>query len=793
MTFNNCLRACWHFVLPKSARDVIYRLRRRLAFFLVPGSTFNPPLSVVQIAIPASMPRSAPNPSRKSISILFRKAPLGTQLLAHRSEESVIDEPSREGLIPYEVAGRKRLATCSGVSWFMDRYLAVVNLYGCHLRIYKLEETKNIGEKQLKLRLLHQLSEGMHFPEDVAVSKNGNMLAVTHSLAEIKGISFHKIDSRTKEPAAAFERLRSEYTCHGVQFAPDSGHAAFTTVDGPGTVEVIDITLSPLRTASVLENRYPHLRPKIVSFTEDGKYAAIVYSPVINPISVSGSATGLLEIHRYYAESGTIEKACEVSLKDGGSMLSCLESAVFLPKSHAQTYRLLASNQANDVVIEVLFDPQRRSLEISGRQLPGLSFPHGIDISEDGELFAVANYGDDTVRIFQIAAEIHTHIEDARTHVLLCGHSASDRLFGAERSLVDLAAALSSLGYRISCLLPHDCFSYTAELAKHVDLVLHLPFEWWNHPRPFDEDNVGRIENFIRRESIDIVHVNSTVVPDALLAARRAGVPGILHVRELLEEDAELAQLLGCDGDGAIGHLAREADFFIANSEASQRQFKAEGHSFCLYNTVDLRRFEIPGISLEGKLKIGMLSNNTQRKGIADFIGLAIAAREEASLEFFLIGPVSENIRSLQAQLAAINPAPNIRFVDFIPDPVQAMALLDVVVSLPQIGESFGRSIVEAMAARRPVVVYDRGAMPEIVLHNETGFLVPAGDTQQVLKHLQWLAKNRVQARKMGEAGQLWVQKSFSKERYQAKLSEIYAHILDYSGKEGKILLKKVS
>ena len=41
-----------------------------------------------------------------------------------------------------------------------------------------------------------------------------------------------------------------------------------------------------------------------------------------------------------------------------------------------------------------------------------------------------------------------------------------------------------------------------------------------------------------------------------------------------------------------------------------------------------------------------------------------------------------------------------------------------------EVDETFGLAMLEAMACGTPVLAYDRGAVPEVVVHGETGFVV---------------------------------------------------------------------
>lgn len=47
--------------------------------------------------------------------------------------------------------------------------------------------------------------------------------------------------------------------------------------------------------------------------------------------------------------------------------------------------------------------------------------------------------------------------------------------------------------------------------------------------------------------------------------------------------------------------------------------------------------------------------------------------------------------------------------------------------------EPFGLTLVEAMAAGTPVIAFERGATSEVIVHGQTGFLVPPGDCEQAV------------------------------------------------------------
>lgn len=85
--------------------------------------------------------------------------------------------------------------------------------------------------------------------------------------------------------------------------------------------------------------------------------------------------------------------------------------------------------------------------------------------------------------------------------------------------------------------------------------------------------------------------------------------------------------------------------------------------------------------------------------------------------------------------------------------------------------EPFGLSLIEAMACGTPVVARNRGAMPEIVDHERTGFLVGSVDEAvEALKRIPTIdraaCRRRVQAR-------------FTQDRMVSDYLRVYAHILE--------------
>lgn len=82
-------------------------------------------------------------------------------------------------------------------------------------------------------------------------------------------------------------------------------------------------------------------------------------------------------------------------------------------------------------------------------------------------------------------------------------------------------------------------------------------------------------------------------------------------------------------------------------------------------------------------------------------------------------------------------------------DPVNWHAAFDISV-LPSLSEGFPNTVVEAMAAGRPVVATDVGGTPDAIRHGANGVLVPAGDAESMSRALAGLLADPQRAEAMG-------------------------------------------
>ena len=97
---------------------------------------------------------------------------------------------------------------------------------------------------------------------------------------------------------------------------------------------------------------------------------------------------------------------------------------------------------------------------------------------------------------------------------------------------------------------------------------------------------------------------------------------------------------------------------------------------------------------------------------------------------------------------------------------------------MSSVTEGLGTSLLDAMAAARPVVATTAGGIPEVVVDGETGLLVPPRDAHRLAEAVIALLSSPAECERMGRAGLARVQERFSAERMVAGTLAVYERLL---------------
>jgi glycosyltransferase involved in cell wall biosynthesis len=306
---------------------------------------------------------------------------------------------------------------------------------------------------------------------------------------------------------------------------------------------------------------------------------------------------------------------------------------------------------------------------------------------------------------------------------------------------------------------------------------------WYKRPAAMMRDlvvtgarmgSLHQMVRFFERENVTLVHTNTALTIEPAIAAEHLGLPHVWHLREQLGEGKLfrfwLPDRLLCQT------FVRGAQAIIANAENTAEAFVRVGlrdRVDVIPNGVELASFpQTPDAASRQRfgagdhhVLFGMCANLTSRwKEHAVFIRAcaAIAARcPQARFALLGMDPVQGDgggaaelvyARELHALVDELSLRDRFVFAGYVRDVPTAMSALQVLVH-PAREESFGRVMVEAMAAGLPVVGPQQGGAAEIVVDGHTGMLVAPGDVNAFAAQMTTLAEDATWRRQLGQAG----------------------------------------
>lgn len=170
----------------------------------------------------------------------------------------------------------------------------------------------------------------------------------------------------------------------------------------------------------------------------------------------------------------------------------------------------------------------------------------------------------------------------------------------------------------------------------------------------------------------------------------------------------------------------------------------------------------------------GRLSPEKGHRYLVEAIGLLAEKLNGAVFLFCGDGPCLD---SLVAQAARCGVSSNCRFVGFRRDMNMILRAMDLMV-LPSLTEGLPNVILEAFSWAKPVVATRVGGVPELVVHDENGYLVEAEQPDQLAEAISKSLLLPEKMKAMGQRGYERVRTEFSFEKQAETLQGIYKIVL---------------
>lgn len=360
---------------------------------------------------------------------------------------------------------------------------------------------------------------------------------------------------------------------------------------------------------------------------------------------------------------------------------------------------------------------------------------------------------------------------------------SSGGYYGAENMLLNLCASQQKAGCQNSLVIFYNVHAPNVELyerARRRGLSVRMV----HCQGRADWRAVRQIEECIQEDGIQLLHTHGYKADlYGYVAARRSGKPIVATCHNWLGGSAAL---------GIYNHLDRMAlkrfQCLAAVSDSVAQRLLASGVPATkirtIANGIDVQAFECarpsPVLNFDGSKVIGMVARLDLKKG---FEYLLRAARELRGtfleLKVVIVGEGPDR-REIEGMIQRFGLQSNVILAGQHSDMPAIYAAMDVFV-LPSLNEGLPMTILEAMAASKPVIATRVGAIPKVIQDGETGLLVDPADSDGLRDALVRLLTDSDLCSRLGAAGHDWVSHNYTSEAMALKYRQMYDDVLGTS------------
>ena len=235
--------------------------------------------------------------------------------------------------------------------------------------------------------------------------------------------------------------------------------------------------------------------------------------------------------------------------------------------------------------------------------------------------------------------------------------------------------------------------------------------------------------------------------------------------------------------DHYISLTPKQAEFWIA------RQNIPYSRMSIVPNGIDVARFVPPqdksalrvALGLpKDKVIVGCVSHFRPTKNLELFVEAASRIHLEVPYCHFLLVGDGDTRSQVETAIHQKGLADAFTLPGAQKDPAPWFQAMDVFV-FPSQTEGFPSVIVEAGACGVPAVAFDVGGIADVILHGETGFVVPLGDTEQFIRRAITIATTPSLCEAMGQKARQRVHAEYSLSTMIENYSNLFERLVSES------------
>jgi L-malate glycosyltransferase len=347
---------------------------------------------------------------------------------------------------------------------------------------------------------------------------------------------------------------------------------------------------------------------------------------------------------------------------------------------------------------------------------------------------------------------------------------------GGQNQVLVTVLGLRALGHR-TMLVAHGGGELRQRAAEGLELIPLAP------RAEMDLSAAWRLSRLIKQVQPDIVHAHDphgvAMAALALSMSTQLAKPPLIAQRRV---DFRLR------GNSLSRWKYRQVDCFICSSEAIRQMLIQDGvpeaRAVTVHEGIDIGRVErAPTVNLHEELWlphnapiVGNVAALVPHKGQKHLVeAAALVVRDVPDARFILAGE-GELRESLERQIREYRLEKHVFLTGFRPDVLSLHKAFDIFV-MSSVTEGLGTSLLDAMAAGKPIVATRAGGIPEVVADGETGLLVEPRDHKGMAEALVRLLRDEELRRRLGDAGLRRARARFSADRMVRETLKLYRRV----------------
>jgi glycosyltransferase involved in cell wall biosynthesis len=353
-----------------------------------------------------------------------------------------------------------------------------------------------------------------------------------------------------------------------------------------------------------------------------------------------------------------------------------------------------------------------------------------------------------------------------------------DYFTGAAIQLRELAWGLHGRGHEVVVATrPSDVWTDKCRKAGIAHYTLPMTSE-------IDLRSVPRLVRILKRHRIQVVHAQKGKARTlAMLAGLFVKIPVLVLNRGVS---------FPLDPFNRLGYTTRRVTAIVAVCESIRRELVAQGVPAdkieVIYSGTDTDRFHprVDGGAIRRELGLASGQFLITQVGIRSSKGnthvleaMTKVAPRLPGARLLFVGANASKAAILRERAERLGIGKVVSVFSLREDVAEILAASDVTVDASYVGLGLTGALRESLAVGTPVVGTDLEGNPELVVHGETGLLVPPRDPPALADAVLTLAADPARARAMGRAGRAHVERMFSTRVKVDRTEALYRRLLE--------------